>query len=176
MKCYRKKTELEIALWPIISSLGRMPTPGEMNRYLGGDKSHWGRILKGQQKIAGEYHARLKLLKEGIDNAQFVLRVAETSTKYGERTRKGRLVPHTKNIYNDINNFHVEQLFNNETRDVNFDDSYDEYMAYRDFQFDLYQEGHFSLPRTYFEEQAIRKDFLNSLNEESEREDLVSRL
>jgi hypothetical protein len=173
MKRYRKKTELEIALWPIISSLGRMPTPKELNRILGGDLSDWGRILKGQQKISGEYHARLELLKGGVDGAQFELRAAEASKKYGERTRKGRIVPHTKNIYNDVNNFHVEQLFNNEMSDVDFEDSYDKYMAYREFTYDLYQSGDL-LQKTFFEEQTIRRDFLKKKKKKLEWEKSVS--
>jgi len=81
MKRYRRKTDLEIALSPIVSSAGHMPTPKEMNRLIGGDPSDWGRIFRGQQQISGEYRARLKMLKEGADSARFVLQAAEASKK-----------------------------------------------------------------------------------------------
>jgi len=163
MKRYRKKTELEIALSPIISRLGRMPTPKEVGRYLGGDLSHWGRILKGQQKIRGEYHARLKLLKEGVDNAQFKLQAAEKNKKYGERTRKGRLVPHTDHIFYDLYEFNKNKIIMSKMEDHYFEDAYDAFLFYREQEIDIYNEGG-EFPKTYFEEQTIRRDFLNDLN------------
>jgi hypothetical protein len=106
---FRRKTELEIALLPIVSSLGRIPTPRDMSRILGGAPSDWGRILKEQQKISGEYHARLKLLKNGIDSAQLELRAAARSKKYGELTRKNRIVPHGKYVLQDMYYFNLEK-------------------------------------------------------------------
>jgi hypothetical protein len=162
MKRYRKKTDLEIALSPIVSSLGRMPTSKELNRILGGAPSDWGRILKGQQKISGEYHARLKLLKDGIDDAQFKLRAAEKSKKYSERTRRCRLVPHKKTVYNDMYSFQAERIIERKMSGMLFEDTYEGYTVYCDLAFDLYQSGD-CFPQTYFEEQILRRDFLNDL-------------
>lgn len=168
MKRYRKKTDLEIALSPVIEG-GRRPTAKEMSRLIGGDPSDWGRILKGQQKLSGEYHARLKLLKNGVDNAQFELQVAEASKKYGERTRKGRIVPHTRNIFNDLNKFEdeleTEKIIEDRMCGIRFENSYDEYLACRDIGMDLLnEEPRYSIPKDYFQERALRRDFLESLS------------
>jgi len=139
-----------------------MPAPKEMSRLIGGDPSDWGRIFKGQQKISGEYHARLKLLKNGIDTAQFELQAAEKSKKYGERTRKGRIVPHTKHIFNDMYNYNLEKMTLEQIKGRNFIDEYHQYECYMETgqYIDAYGEQY---PRTYFEEQTIRRDFLNDL-------------
>jgi hypothetical protein len=162
-KVYRKKTDLEIALSPFISAVGRMPTPKEMSRSVGGDPSGWGRILKGQQRISGEYHARLKLLeRSGIDNAQFELRAAGANKKYGERTRKGRIVPHTKNIYLDVNEFHIRQIAERKVNSMLLDDGHDYYNDYISYCEYLYESGD-GFPQNYFEEQKIRRDFIYDL-------------
>jgi hypothetical protein len=161
MKRYRKRTDLEIALSPVISSFGRMPTPKELSRDLGGDPSDWGRILKGQQKISGEYHARLKLLKHGINDAWFELRAAEASKKYGERTRKGRIAPHTKHIFNDLSNFNVHNIIEKRMSDMEFKDSYDEYGFYLETGIELYSSEY--EPKTYTEQRRLETSFIGSL-------------
>jgi hypothetical protein len=161
MKRYRKKTDLEKALSPIISSFGRMPTPKEVGHILGGDLSDWGRILKGQQKISGEYHARLKALKNGIDDAQFELRAAEASKKYGERTRKGRIVPHTKKIFNDLNNFNVNNIIEKKMEEMEFEDSYAEYGFYREAGLVIYSSEY--EPKIYTEQKELEASFIGSL-------------
>ena len=161
-KVYRKKTVLEIALSPFISAVGRMPTPKELSRSLGGDPSGWGRILKGQQKIAGEYHARLKLLDGGTVNISFKRQAAEASEKYAGKTRKGRIAPHVKNIFNDMYRFCKDQIIKERMSGINFEDSYEQWDFYRNQEIGVYDEGaHY--PRTEYEEQALERDFIDSL-------------
>jgi hypothetical protein len=163
MKRYRKKTDLEIALSPIISSFGRIPTPKELGRILGGDRADWGRIIKGQQKISGEYHARLKLLKDGIDDAQFQLQAAKRSREYGGCSRKGRLVPHTNYVFNDLDNFDTNSIIESRAGKIHFEDAYDYYDFCRNQEADIYMGG-YQHPRDYFEEQTLRRVFINSLS------------
>ena len=163
MARYRKKTDLEIALSPVVSGLGHMPTPKEMSRLIGGDPRDWGRIFKGQQNLSGEYHARLELLKkDGIDTAQFEFQAAEKSKKYGGRTRKGRIVPHTRHIFDDLYEFNINRILDNRMSARTFEDTYDGYIFYSQEEMDIYAHGE-QYPRTYFEEQTLRRDFINDL-------------
>lgn len=151
-------------LFPIIKELGRMPTAIELSNSLGGDPSGWGRILKEQCKPSGEYHARLKLLRDGIGDAQFKLQIAKTSKKYGERNRKGKLVPHAKDIHGDMNNFYKDQIIYKKLNNVSFEDQYDYYVAYceEDQMMMMYEDR--LLSRDIFEEQKLREDFKESLS------------
>ena len=122
MKRYRKRTELEIALFPFIKILGRMPTPTELVNKLGGSPHDWGRILKGQQKIAGEYRAKLECVKkDGIDNTRYGLKIAEMmKEKYGVTTRKGRIIATMTNITDGIYSLRREDDHENLIENENF--------------------------------------------------------
>ena len=91
----RTKTKLEVALYPIIKELGRMPTANELTRFVGGNPYGWGRILNGL-KPSGDYHAILKILKKHdlLFDAQKELLGARYRQILGEKTRKGGMVPH----------------------------------------------------------------------------------
>jgi len=139
-----------------------MPTARELGCILGGAPCDWGRILKGQQDISGEYHARLKLLKNGgIDSAQFELHAAEKSKDYGKRTRKGKLVPRTKNIYYDIDNFYIQKTVQKMANYRSFDDQYDEYVFVCEQEQMMYSQG--PGPRSYVEQKTLEREFINSL-------------
>jgi hypothetical protein len=162
---FRRKTDLEIALAPLVRAFGRMPTPKETSSYIGGDPSDWGRIFQGQQKISGEYHARLKVLKnDGFDDAQFELQAAEASRKYGGRTRKGRLIPYTKRIFGDLEAFNTNKIIESRAESKHFEDEYDYYCFYcnQEMMIDMMEESRY--PRDFFEEQTLRRGFVNSLS------------
>jgi hypothetical protein len=163
---FRRKSDLDIALTPIIEELGHNPTPTELSLLLGGDPADWGRILRGQQKIAGEYHARLKLVKDaGFENARLELAAAARSKKYGERTRKGRIVPHPKNVLKDMYGFNLEkmtlEITGKKTRGYEYE--YDYYSCYLSTGEDIYVNG-LHIPKDISEEQTLRRDFIKSLS------------
>jgi hypothetical protein len=83
---FRRKSDLDVALYPIIKELGYKPVAKELSLLLGGHAADWGRILKGQQKIAGEYHARLKRVKDvGFENAQIEFAADIMKRKFGRQ-------------------------------------------------------------------------------------------
>jgi hypothetical protein len=145
---------------------GHLPSPVELNLVIGGDPVDWGRILRGQQKIAGEYHARLKRIKDaGLENASLELSAAVKNKQYGERTRKGRIVPHSKNVFKDMYNYNLEKMTQEAMKKMcgGFEDEYDQYIRYIEKGQEIEMYG-FHYPRDYFEEQTLRREFINSLS------------
>ncbi|MDR1618461.1 MAG: hypothetical protein LBS06_05360 [Treponema sp.] len=158
-KLYRKKTETEKALHAI--KLWGMH-PVKLQYIFGGDASEWGRILKGQHQAHGEYLAICKEINtHGYDA---ITTWAASKKKYGKRTRNGGIVPRTKHVFDDLYAFNVNRIIMNriEKHVTGFEDQYDEYIFYCEQGMDIYAHGE-QYPRTYFEEQTIRKNFLDSL-------------
>jgi hypothetical protein len=153
----------------LVRDLGYIPAPKEITLLIGGDPSNWGRILKGQQKISGEYHARLKRVKDvGLENARLELIAAAKNQKYGERTRKGRIVPHAKNVFKDMYSFNLEKMtqgiINERLLKGRYcQDEYDQYIWYMEIGQELEMHG-YQYPRDDFEEQKLRKEFIESLS------------
>jgi hypothetical protein len=98
-----------------------------------------------------------------MDSARFQLQVAERSEKHGSRSRKGRIVPHTKNAFNDMYDFQARRIIERKMSGMLFEDSYDYYSFCRDQEADIYMGG-YQYPRNYFEEQTLRRDFIESLS------------
>jgi hypothetical protein len=162
-KHYRKLTDTEKAINRFKSEIGHKPTPREMANMFGGEDSQWGRIFKGQCKVSGEYLAIIKLINAGgIDSAQYEIRCAEKSRKYGQRTRKGKIAPHTKNVFNDLENFRIDQIFESRLQNVYFDDPSDYQEFYLNEMERFNAEGpHYS--ESYEEESKARREFFDSL-------------
>ena len=147
----------------MVRELGHMPSAQELSHILGSDPSGWGRILKGQCKSSGEYHAKLQRVKEvGLKNAGLEMQAAEVSRKYGWKTRKGRLVPHTRFIAADTELFYINQIVSKKTSAIRFADRSEELHFYREQLVAMYEEGP-QWPNDPFEEQTLRRDFINSL-------------
>jgi hypothetical protein len=145
---------------------GYLPSPMELNLVIGGDPADWGRILRGQQKIAGEYYARLKRIKDaGLENASLELSAAVKHKQYGERTRKGRIVPHSKNVVKDMYNYNLEKMTQKAMEKMcrGFEDEYDQYIWYMEEGQKIEAYG-LHYPRDDFEEQTLRREFINSLS------------
>jgi hypothetical protein len=142
---------------------GHLPSPKELNLLIGGAPADWGRILKGQQKIKGEYHARLKCVKDvGLENAQFQLTAARRSKEYGGRTRKGRLVPHVNKLFVDMDNFELEQTVQNKLGGL-YEYDYAHYNTYIDMMQEEEQYRYY-YPRSFIEEQTLRREFIKTLS------------
>lgn len=144
-------------------NFGCIPSAKDLSAILGGDPSGWGRILKGQCEPSGEYHARLKRVWEsGKNNATLELSAAKVSRKYGWKTRKGRLVPNTRNIFFDIERFCAEQIVNKEMDEMRFENDSEELLFYFD-EMEKYTSG-VKNPRDYFDDETLERDFLKSLS------------
>jgi hypothetical protein len=155
LKRYRKKTETEKALHAI--KLWDM-SPVKLQYTFGGDASEWGRILKGQHQVHGEYLAVCKEINIRRHDATITWQAAKK--KYGKRTRNGGIVPRTRNVLRDIYNYHEEQVFEKRISNI-FSDSDDGY-DYGNLAYSFYSEGP-HLPESHEEDQNTRRDFLNSL-------------
>jgi hypothetical protein len=145
---------------------GYLPSPKELSFVIGGIPDDWGRILRGHQEIKGEYFARLRQVKNsGLENASLELSAAVRDKKYGERTRKGRIVPHTKFVREDMYNYNLEKMTQEimEKRSRGFEDEYDQYSCYLEIGQELEMYGR-QYPKDSFEEQTLRREFINSLS------------
>ena len=80
----------------------RKPTAFEFEKLLGGDRCHWGRILKGVAAAKGPYLARLKVLTVFGRGAQEVFDLAGEQ-RFGHVNRKGNMVVHIKSVWDYIN-------------------------------------------------------------------------
>jgi hypothetical protein len=98
----------------------------------------------------------------GISNVLFIRQVTDVSKKYAEKTRKGRIVPHVKDVYLDMYNFRINQMIEERMNGIYFKDSYDEYAFYRDQGIEICHNWD-QYPRTEYEELVLERDFINSL-------------
>jgi hypothetical protein len=162
-KRFRKLTDLEMALRQFESDMGKRPDCHDLALLFGDSPNVWGRILKGVGVPHGEYIAKIKLLKDyGID-ASYQYAVAKKSRRYGEVTRKGKIAPHVKTVYNDVESFRETQLFESEQRGIYFDpDICDPVADYYNAMDNFYSEGPHPA-QSYEEVQNVRRDFFNSL-------------
>jgi hypothetical protein len=111
---YEYYTTIEIALRHLESDLGHKPNCHDLAGLFGDSPGVWGRILEGVGVPHGEYIAKVNLIKDhGID-AGNIWAFSKKSPKYGQRTRKGKIAPHINNLFNDIDNYRENQIF--ETR------------------------------------------------------------
>jgi hypothetical protein len=130
--------------------------PGKIAVYLWRRCIGWGRILKGQHQAHGEYLAICKeIVACGYDA---ITTWVAARKRYRRRTRNGGIVPRTRNVLNDIYNYHEEQIFEKRISNI-YSDGYSDYGNLAD---SFYSEGpHF--PESHEEEQNTRRDFLDSL-------------
>ena len=143
---------------------GYLPSPKELKLVIGGDPADWGRILNGQQKIAGEYYARLKCVKDvGLENAQFELLAAGKSKKYGGVTRNGRIVPHARKVIDDMYFYNLEKKTWEEVERLHSNDENYQYDDYESIG-ELIEARGLHYPENSFEDQALRREFINSLS------------
>ncbi|MDR0403458.1 MAG: hypothetical protein LBH35_07725 [Treponema sp.] len=165
----KEKSDLEKLHDFLRKKFGSLPSPRELNLYIGGDPADWGRILRGQQKIKGEYYARLKRIKDsGLKNATLELCTAMRSRRYGGRTRKGRIVLHAKSVIKDMYNFNLEKITQEKMEEkiksgMGFADEYDQYIQYMEIGQKLNMYGH-QYPEDCFKEHTLRREFINSLS------------
>jgi hypothetical protein len=144
------------------SDMGYKPTAFKMAGLLGGDISHWGRILKGAAIAKGPYLAKLKVLKENGLYSGYVQACAEKTNKYGHRNRKGNLVIHAKNIWYDLDNFHENKIFEDRMQGVYFDDPYDAQNYYFEQSYRFFAEGPHRT-ESFDEELELKREFIESL-------------
>jgi nuclear transport factor 2 (NTF2) superfamily protein len=160
VKLYWKKTETERAVH-IIKTLGMTTT---MSQYtFGGNASEWGRILKGQHQAHGEY---LAVCKEINTHWRHRYNHLEGRQKeIWEKNTKGGIVPRTKHVFNDLYAFNANRIIMDRIKKYAFAfaDEYDEYIFYCEQGELIYAYGE-QYPRTYFDDQTIRRDFLASLD------------
>jgi hypothetical protein len=159
-KVYREKTDLEKALKCYETETGHKPNCHDLAALFNDSPNVWGRIIKGLGVPHGEYLAKINLLKEHGTYAVKLWAYAEKSQKYGQRTRKGKIAPHTKHVYRDQENFMMEKIIESRMSEFdNPDDIRDEY--YNQVE-QLRNEGpfHFS---SYEDQQTALRDFYNSL-------------
>ena len=143
---------------------GYLPSPKELKLVIGGDPADWGRILNGQQKIAGEYYARLKCVKDvGLENAQFELLAAGKSKKYGGVTRNGRIVPHARKVIDDMYFYNLEKKTSEQIENRVYLDEIYQYEDYVETG-ELIEARGLHYPKDNFEDQALRREFINSLS------------
>jgi hypothetical protein len=159
-KHYRKLTEIEKAL-RFIKERGWAPV--QLQYLFGGDASEWGRLLIGQHQPHGEYLGFCKEINNHGSDVLFALQVAARKG-YNKKTRKGKIVPRTKDVFGDLEYFRIDQIVEKESRNVFFEDYYDaqEYY-YRETEY-IFQNGPMA-PQSYEDEQNTRKEFLNSLDD-----------
>jgi hypothetical protein len=85
------------------------------------------------------------------------------SRRYGQVTRKGKIAPHVKAVYDDVENFRENQIFGSRMRDVYFDpETSDPASDYDNAMDDFYHEGPHPV-QSYEEVQNARREFFNSL-------------
>lgn len=162
-RVFRKKSDFEVTLSSIVKELGHMPSAKEMSNTLGSDPSGWGRILKRQCEPAGEYHAKLKRVKEvGFEGAGQELIAAERSRKYRWKTRNGRLHLKTKFIAADTELFYIDQIVRKEISEKHFESDAERLHFHRKRFLDIYDEGT-QWPKDPSEVDKLRRDFLKSL-------------
>jgi hypothetical protein len=117
-KRFRKLTDLEIALRRFESDMDRKPNCNDLASLFGDSPNVWGRILKGVGVPHGEYLAKVKLLKDYGTDAGYQYALAKKSRRYGQVTRKGKIAPHVKTVYDDVENFRENQIFEDRQRSV----------------------------------------------------------
>jgi hypothetical protein len=118
---FRKLTDLEIALRKFESDMDKKPNSNDLASLFGDSPNVWGRILKGVGVPHGEYIAKIKLLKDYGMDAGYQYALAKKSRRYGQITRKGKIAPHVKIVYDDVENFRENQIFESRLRGVYFD-------------------------------------------------------
>ena len=154
---------MELTLPCIVKELGDKPSAKELSDILGGNPADWGRILKGQCKPFGEYHAKLKRVMEvGLEDAGLEMQIAEISRKYGWKTRKGRFFPRTKHLFSDIELFYIKQIVNKKVSGIHFENSGAKMRFYREQLIAIYEEGS-QWPKDSIEEETLIRDFMKSL-------------
>jgi hypothetical protein len=162
-KKFRKLTDLEIALCRFKSDMGREPNCNDLASLFGDSPNVWGRILKGVGIPHGEYLAKIKLLKNYGMDAGYHYALAKKSRRYGQVTRKGKIAPHVKTVYNDVEDFRENQIFESRLQGVYFDpDTSDPADDYYNAMDDFYREGPHPV-QSYEEMQNARRGFFNSL-------------
>jgi hypothetical protein len=152
-KLYRKKTETEKALHAI--KLWDM-SPVKLQYTFGGVASEWGRILKEQHQPHGVYLAICKEIAVQGDDAFFTW---QANKRLGNKTRKGGVVPRTKDVFELYDNFRIEKIVATKMRGCS-EDFYDYYM---DAMVEMSYE---ELPRFESPEERhnTERAFLDSLN------------
>jgi hypothetical protein len=156
-KLYRKKTETEKALLAI--KLWDM-SPVKLQYTFGGDASEWGRILKGQHQPHGVYLAICKDINIFGYKAIFTMQAARK--KYARKTRHGGIVPRTRNVLYDFDQFVREKIILKRMMSIRFADLYDGYIYYQDEMQCLAQcEIDFESRE---EENSVERNFLDSLD------------
>jgi hypothetical protein len=162
-KKFRKLTDLEMALRQFESYMGRKPNCHDLASLFGDSPGVWGRILKGVGKPHGEYIAKIKLLKDYGTDAGYQYAVAKKSRRYGQVTRKGKIAPHVKAVYNDVEDFRENQIFESRLQGVYIDPEIgDAASDYYNAMDDFYSEGPHPA-QSYEEVFNARREFLNSL-------------
>jgi hypothetical protein len=162
-KRFRILTDLEIAVRRYESDMGRKPNCNDLALLFDDSPNVWGRILQGVGIPHGEYLSKIELLKSYGSDAGYMYALAKKSRRYGQVTRKGKIAPHAKTVYHDVENFRETQLFEDKMRGVKFDpETSDPASDYVNAMDDFYHEG--PHPAQSFEEvQNARRDFFNSL-------------
>jgi hypothetical protein len=159
----RIKPEMEILMSAMVRELGYMPSAKDLSDILGGDPSGWGRILKRQCRPSGEYHAKLKRVRDvGLENTGFELNVAEISKKYRWKTRNGGLVPHTKFLVADMEIFYIDQKVREKINNMHFENDKARLDFHRNELRAMYEKG-FQWPKDSSGEHTLRRDFIKSL-------------
>ena len=144
------------------SDRGYKPTAFKIAGLLGGDISQWGRIMKGVAVAKGPYLAKLKILKEYGFDSNYILACAEKTNRYGHKNRKGNLVIHSLNIFNDQQKFYEDRIFDSKMQEAYFDDP-DEAREFYFTQLDqFYSEGQ-HCTGSFEEELELQREFYKSL-------------
>jgi hypothetical protein len=108
--------------------------------------------------------AKLKILREHGSNARYVLACAKKTNRYGHKNRKGILVVHAGNIYNDQNAFEKNKIIEDRIQGVHFDDPYDATEFFIEQSERFISEGpHHMGPLSLEEELELQREFLESL-------------
>jgi hypothetical protein len=142
--------------------MGKKPDCNDLASLFGDSPNVWGRILKGVGISHGEYLAKVKLLKDYGTDAGYQYAVAIKSRRYGQVTRKGKIAPHVKTLYEDVEDFRETQLFESEQWNVYADPQGDPASDYFDAMDVFYNEGPHPA-QSYEEVQNARREFFNSL-------------
>jgi hypothetical protein len=155
---YRKLTETEKAII-LIKEMDLTPL-GLQNKF-GGDAGEWGRILKGQHSPHGEHLSICKEINNHGYDASYTLQVARKG--YGKKTRKDKIVPHSKAVFNALENFRMNQIIKSRLRNCYFGDDFE---SYEKEEYRIYEEVYSEGPHYYEsheDEENTRRDFLISL-------------
>jgi hypothetical protein len=135
-------------------------SPVKLQYTFGGDASEWGRILKGQHQPHGVYLAICKEINTFGYKAVFTMQAARK--RYAKKTRHGGIVPRTRNVLYDFDQFVRGKIIEKRMMSISFEDAYDGYIYYQNEM--RYLEQYEINFESYEEENSAEGDFLDSLD------------